>query len=207
MKTALFYDTETTGLPLFNEPSEDPRQPHIIQLAAYLVNLDTWHTCASIDLTIRPEGWEIPDEVAAIHGINTELAMSVGIPESQALSIFLALWRITDYRIAHNEPFDARIIRIAAKRFPTETDPDDWKEGLAECTAKLATPIMKLPPTARMLAAKRNHPKIPTLTEAYEHFTNQKMENAHSAMADVKACLAVYRSIKTMEFKQIESKA
>lgn len=28
MKLALFYDTETTGLPLFSEPSEHPGQPH-----------------------------------------------------------------------------------------------------------------------------------------------------------------------------------
>jgi len=37
MRLAVFFDSETTGLPLFNEPSEDPRQPHIVQLAACLV--------------------------------------------------------------------------------------------------------------------------------------------------------------------------
>lgn len=38
MNPALFFDTETTGLPLFEQPSEDPRQPHIVQLAACLVD-------------------------------------------------------------------------------------------------------------------------------------------------------------------------
>lgn len=31
-------DCETTGLPLFKEPSEDPRQPHIVELAAMLID-------------------------------------------------------------------------------------------------------------------------------------------------------------------------
>ena len=41
MNIALFYDTETTGLPLYDQPSDDPRQPHIVQVGAILVDLDT----------------------------------------------------------------------------------------------------------------------------------------------------------------------
>lgn len=54
MNPALFFDTETTGLPLFKEPSEDPRQPHIVQLGACLVDLDTWKTLATPILKIPP---------------------------------------------------------------------------------------------------------------------------------------------------------
>lgn len=47
-----------------------------------------------------------------------------------------------------------------------------------------------------MLSVGRSHYKTANLTEAYRHFTGLDMENAHSAMADVRACMAVYFAIK-----------
>lgn len=196
MNTVLFYDTETTGIPLFNEPSEDPRQPHIVQLAACLVDLDTHKTIQSMDVIVRPDGWEIPDDVAAIHGITTEVAKDVGISECLAVEMLLELWRKRT-RIGHNEQFDARIIRIALKRYFDDVrdvsgindiidvfPSDSWKAGQAECTLKLARPYCKLPSN-----------KAPKLTEAYKHFTGEDMPDAHSAMGDVQGCMAVYFSI------------
>lgn len=205
MKLALFYDTETTGLPLFKEPSEHPDQPHIVQLAALLVDLDTRQTISSMDVITYPDGWTIPDDVAAIHGITTEHALEVGIPEKMAVEMFMQMWRGPGrVRIAHNEQFDARILRIALKRFidtPDEVLPisDTWKEGISECTAKLATPICQIPPTAKMVKANFNKFKTANLGEAYRHFTGKELENAHSAMADVIACRDVYFAIQDME--------
>jgi DNA polymerase-3 subunit epsilon len=196
MKTALFYDTETTGLPLFKEPSEHPGQPHIVQLAACLVDLDARKTIASMDVIVKPNEWTIPDEVAAIHGITTAHALDVGIPEEMALDMFLALWS-QRLRVGHNESFDARLIRIAQSRFgKSESELTVWKAGKAECTQLLATPICKLPPTDKMKAVGRFHYKSANLGEAYRYFTVKDIENAHSAMADVQACMTVYFAIK-----------
>lgn len=193
---ALFYDTETTGLPLFSEPSEDPRQPHMVQLAACLVDTETRQTIASLNVIIRPDGWEIPDAVAAIHGITTERALEVGVPESLAVGMFMELYN-DRLRIAHNEAFDARILRIALIRHEADDSiADDWKAGKAECTQALATPILKLPPTPKMVAAGRRHHKSANLGEAYKHFTGTELAGAHNAMVDVQACMAVYFAIK-----------
>lgn len=195
MNLAFFYDTETTGLPLFKEPSEHPGQPHIVQLAGALVDLESRDIIASLDVIVRPDGWEIPDEVAAVHGITTEHAHAVGIPESLALSLFLELWGGRQ-RIAHNESFDARIVRIAQHRAgELEQDLEGWKTGPAQCTARLSTNIIQLPPTAKMLAAHRTHYKTPNLGEAVQFFTGKPLENAHSAMADVRGCMDVYFGI------------
>jgi DNA polymerase-3 subunit epsilon len=80
---------------------------------------------------------------------------------------------------------------------------DLWKAGKAECTQRLATPILKLPPTDRMKAAKRFHYKSPNLGEAYQHFTGQPLEGAHNAMVDVRACAAVYFAIKATESEAV----
>lgn len=196
MRLALFYDTETTGLPLFNEPSEDPRQPHLVQLAAAMVDVDSRKTVASMDVIVKPEGYEIPAEVSKIHGITTEHAAEVGVPEGMAVAMLLDLWASGKrIRVAHNEEFDARIVRIALLRHATPETAERWKAGAAQCTARLSTPILKLPPTDRMRAAGRFHHKTPNLGEAYRHFTGQELQNAHTALADVQACMAVFFAI------------
>lgn len=183
MNLALFYDTETTGLPLWREPSDHPDQPHIVQLAAALVDLDTRRTVGSLDVIVRPEGWTIPEDMTAIHGISTELARDVGVSEGAALSMLLDLWN-GHKRIGHNQPFDARIIRIAQHRAGfAEGELEKWKSGTAECTQRLATSIMRIGKTTN-------------LREAHEHFLGRPLENAHSAMADVQGCMAVYFAIQ-----------
>ena len=194
MKPILFYDTETTGLPDFKAPSEAAHQPHIVQLAALLVDPHSRETIASMDVIVRPLGWTIPDDVAAVHGITTERATAVGVSESIALGLLLDLWGCAGVRVAHNEQFDARIIRIAQHRFDCG-DLDAWKGAPAECTARLTTPICNIPPSSAQQAKTSFKRKTPTLGEAYRHFFGRELEGAHSAMADAQACRDIYFAI------------
>ena len=190
----LFLDTETTGLPLWKEPSHHPGQPHIVQLAALMVNVDTRKTVATIDLTIRPEGWTIPDETAAIHGVTTEHALDVGVPESMALRLFIEMWTRCAFRVAHNAPFDARILRIALTRHLPDLA-DSYKAGAEQCTQALSTPVLNLPPSEKMRAVGRTHAKSANLREAYEFFMGKPLEGAHTALADAQACRDVWLAI------------
>lgn len=196
MKTLLFYDSETTGLPVWNQPSDHPDQPHITQIAALLTD-EAGNKLASLDLLIRPDGWTIPVDLQALTGITMERAEHGGVPELAALSAFETLWRRASLRIAHNESFDARILRIGFKRFAGICEPDEWKNSPAACTQVLSTPILKLPPTERMIAAGRSRQnKSPKLAEAYEFFTGKPLSGAHNAMIDVMGVKAVWFAIQ-----------
>lgn len=193
MQEFIVYDTETTGLPDWRNPSDGEQQPHIVQLAAKLCSAEG-EVIDQMNVIVRPEGWEIPEDVIAVHGITAEQAEAEGVPEAEALEQLLTLWD-GRLRVGHNQSFDSRIIRIATKRYSDEETIDLWKAGEAECTMQLAKPIMQIPPYGRYGW------KAPKLAEAYEHFTGKSMENAHDAMADVDACLAVYLAIKAEEDK------
>lgn len=194
----LAYDTETTGLPLWDQPSEHPEQPRVCELAAVLFDDTDGEQLATLHTIIRPDGWTIPAETAAIHGITTEFAESMGTPMRLVLPVFLSLWERSDVRCAHNESFDRRMLRIELFRTPpyTEADADKWMAAPAFCTQAKSTPILKLPPTEKMIAAGRRHSKSANLSEAYEYFTGKKLQNAHSAMADVMACVEVYMALQ-----------
>ncbi len=203
-KILLGYDSETSGLPLFKEPSEHPDQPHLIELAAKLVVEDTREVVGNMNVLIQPVGFVISQEITDITGITQDMAMRYGVPLAQALEMFVALWRNADVRVAHNETFDNRIMRIAFKRdevfnaemVGTEEFADHWKAAPAFCTQTNSTRILNLPPTPKMAAKNMKGPKSPNLGEAYEFFTGRKLEGAHRAMVDVDAAIDVYFGIK-----------
>jgi len=216
MKTILFYDSETTGLPLWSQPSEHPDQPHITQLAAELCVEATGETLRQMSLIVRPDGYTIPDEVAELTGITTELALAEGIEASAVLHQFLEMWKDCDQRAGHNESFDMRILRIAIMRdsvyngmfMPDSAGvdvpfADYWKAAPAYCTQANSTRILNLPPTPKMVKARRFGPKSPNLSEAYEFFTGKKLDGAHNALVDVAACKAVYYGIKAHQAQAV----
>lgn len=195
MSKIVVWDTETQGLPKFNEPSESPEQPHIVQIGARMIETDTWSVLSTLDVICRPEGWTIPDDVAAIHGITTEMAADVGVPESLAVEMLMDMIG-PRLMVGHNMPFDIRMVRIACFRFFEAASSEEWAARQYECTQAMATPILKLPPTQKMRAAGRHHHKSANLSEAYRFFTGRELVGAHSALVDVDACAAVYRAIK-----------
>lgn len=112
MKTILFYDTETTGLPEWSKPSEDPCQPRITQIAAELCEEETGKVIAAMNFIIRPDGWVIPEELQQLTGITMQRAEKFGVPMNGTLQIFIDMWEHCTERVAHNESFDMRMIRI-----------------------------------------------------------------------------------------------
>ena len=180
MKPILFFDTETTGLPDWNVPSDDECQPHIVELAALLVDPKSMNSLASLGVIVRPDGWVIPDETIEVHGISNEKAAEEGISEKDALEMFLALYSKSSIRVAHNTTFDNRIIRIALKRhLPDAVSDEQWKDKSSyHCT---------------MIDHSKTHGgKWPKLQEAYKFHFGVDFEDAHRAMSDVKACMKVY---------------
>jgi len=192
----LAFDSETTGLPDFGQPSEAPQQPHMVEIAWIPYDTETKDRGPGVRHLIKPEGWIIPPEMTAIHGISHEQAMDEGIREAEALDQFVYAVTRTDMRIAHNAAFDDRIIRIAYARYRTKDEADVYKARPSACTARLSTPLVKAPPTEKMIAAGRHHFKTANLTEALLYFTGRSHTGAHSAAADAEACLDCWIAIQ-----------
>lgn len=185
MSLLLFFDTETTDKDIvWERPSTMPIQPHIVQLAAKLVDSVSRETVSSINLIVKPDGWVIPDKVIEVHGITNEFAHKVGVSETAAVSIFMHLWAQCHIRIAHNTTYDNRIIWIALSRYlPDLVSKEVWKnKELYYCTFQNFKKLVK---------GKDGH----KLKDAYKYFTGNPLVGGHNAMVDVEACQAVYFGI------------
>jgi len=206
-----FYDSETTGLPDFKVPSEAPHQPHIVDIAAVLYDDEKDQVIDQFEALVKPDGWDIPEEVSAIHGITTAIAMEQGThAEYEALWNTMQVLDRAETRCGHNESFDQRILRIALMRYgfgapgweglssdQKREEAKLFKARPAICTMKLATPIMRLPATPAMIrTGKDKWHKNPNLGEAYAHFVGKPFEGAHRAMADTMGALEIYRVMK-----------
>ena len=191
----LVIDTETTGFPR-NAPVDDPSQPYLVELACLVMD----HDGTVIDYyenLIRPDGWTIPPETTAIHGITTEEALEYGVPLDAAMADFMELVDKADALAAFNLKFDAAIIRTAIARTAQREGSHlvrDWTvqvDGLAQlCVMEAAREVMRLP------MKRGNGLKNPNLQEAFRHFYGQDFAHGHSAKADLLACASVHLALR-----------
>jgi DNA polymerase-3 subunit epsilon len=184
------FDTETTGFVNPNLDPDDPRQCHLIQLAAQLVDpADPSGTVMEFSLIVNPGDVEMSKGAYNAHGISLEFAQKHGVSPSTAVDFFMHLSGFADIDVAHNIEFDRKVMALALHR---RTGQPARLTNTGYCTMKAATNIVKSPPTEKMLAAGRNHFKSPNLGECIKHFFGEELEGAHDAMVDVRACRRVY---------------
>ncbi|WP_164975651.1 3'-5' exonuclease [Sphingobium fluviale] len=185
----LGYDTETTGLPLWHEPSDAHSQPHLIQIALLLHDMKG-NEVDRLTTIVKPgPGAVMAPEALEAHGITLERAMDEGMDPSDVVDIFLDWSAKVDLMVGHNESFDRRIMRIAAARHKGFK----WEPTCPNfCTLYRSKFIMNLPPTAKMIAAGVPGPKSPNLGECIRHFFNEDLDGAHDAMVDISASMRVF---------------
>lgn len=184
----LVFDTETSGLPLWSEPSDHPGQPHVVDLACSL------YDAAGVEIerydTIINPGVEIPDDVAQIHGITTDMARQLGVAPADALRNFLGMVRSAVVIVGHNVSFDIRMMRIMAARELGEKLDCPLPEF---CTMRRTTNLVKV------LKAKPRFSedwKWPNLSEATQHFFNEPHVDAHRARPDCDAAARIFFHLK-----------
>ena len=194
----LFFDTETTGLPDYRSNPSDACQPHLVQIACILTE-DNGLERASVNLIVNP-GVPIPSGASSVHGISSELAERAGMSSATAIAMWDRLASRADLVVAHNIKFDWALIETAWHRAGKGSA---FYAAHARrsmfCTLEAASPIVNLPPTARMVAAGFNKPKPPKLSECISHFFGEELIGAHDALVDVRACARIYFHLLTLE--------
>lgn len=196
------YDTETTGLPDWKQPSEAEHQPHLTDLC-YLLFSKEGELIESMDALIRPDGWVIPQDVEELTGLSTDFLTINGIPEREALAMFGRINKQADVRVAHNANFDERIMRIGISRYFGKDVADKFKEKPIYCTANATKNIVKCPPTEAMLNSRfRNTFKTPNMQEALSFFCpGEVIGQAHRARPDAEACAKVFFAMQARGFQ------
>ena len=184
--TIIFFDTETTGLPLdYNAPSSKlDNWPRLVQLAWIVSDCDG-NVISSENHIIIPNGFEIPSISASIHGITTEIAKSKGEKLVDVIDKFLGVLQNATAIAGHNISFDQHIVEAEILRCGRS---NILKSLPAYCTMKMSANYCNI-------LNSNKEVKWPTLQELFFKLYGEKFEGAHNAMADTKA---TYRCFFTL---------
>ncbi len=184
----LIFDTETTGLPRnWRAPLSDlDNWPRMVQLAWHLYG-KAGTKIGEGDLIIKPEDFEIPADVARIHGITTARALNEGVSLENALTTFEEILSKVEYLVAHNISFDEKILGAEFLRKGMQNGLEGKKRI---CTMESSTNFCAI-------AGPRGN-KWPNLTELHKKLFNEGFVDAHNAAADVAVTAKCFWELKRL---------
>ncbi len=188
-RRVVIFDTETNGLPLNwkrDGITEANNWPDLVSIC-WMVYENGQHKYTEYCI-IRPDGWTINDESAAIHGISHAMANAVGRPLAEVLQKFKTDIKDCTKLVAHNLNFDSNVMQSAYK-WRLKEDPSNWWPTHAHfCTMLTATDELKIPSPNGYASYK--WPKLDELYKAT--FNEEAPANAHSADRDVDVLAKIY---------------
>jgi DNA polymerase III epsilon subunit-like protein len=179
----IVLDTETTGLPVdYHAPLTDfDNWPRAVQIA--WANFDNdGNFIEKHNHIIFPDGYEIPEDATAKHGITTARAQIEGVPINNILEALAGDMVRADWIVAHNMDFDASILGSEFLRADYENyfDTTDMI-----CTMQASTDFCAIPGPRGNTRGN----KWPRLSELYAIlFEGASIEGEHNAEVDVLAC-------------------
>lgn len=198
IKDVLFLDTETTGIPdrAAKWDSDYMDYPHVVQIA--------WlHGCKAENHIIRPDGWEIPEDAQAVHGITTEYALEHGEPFAAVVDMLIADCHEAGLICGHNIHFDTGIIKANILR---ELGREYYDANDVESALYKGKRIDTMRSTMKWVDARfaSGRLKFPNFGELYDRCFPGETFGAHDALEDCKAvarCLPVLIENGLVELK------
>ena len=192
--TTLFFDTETTGLPIDRRISALQNGVNWPQLVSISWSIWTDGKCVKrVSHIIKPRGWVIPVGATAIHGISHEEAQMNGIPLLDALMEFKQGIIQSNRIVAHNMEFDKNVI-FHAFAWHLKKDPRRfWREEAEFCSMTVAKDELKIPFTNANKNKNGDLYKMPGLDEVFRATFNEPVPpKAHSSDRDVEVLEKIY---------------
>lgn len=194
----LFFDTETTGIPDKSAKwdADYMGYPHVVQIA--------WiYKGEKFNYIIRPEGWEIPEEATAVHGITTEYALEHGAPFAAVIDKFISDCREAGLICGHNIHFDTSIVKanILRELGRAYYDAENVEDALFK-----GKRIDTMRSSMKWVDARNSWGKLkfPNLGELYARCFPGETFTAHDALEDTQAvvrCLPVLVEKGLVELK------
>lgn len=178
-------DTETSGLFNFALPADAEGQPRLAHLAMIFVG-ENLQEESIVDLLVKPDGWTMPPEVAAINHLPNELLLEKGLPVAHVLQAYTDAVDCGRIIVAFNSQYDTKIMRGELRRAGMD---DRFERTPNICVMRALTDICKIP------KANGKGYKFPKLAEAMTAF-NIKQDGAHTAGGDARSALELFRVLK-----------
>ena len=196
-----FFDCETTGVPAkgLKWDADFMQFPQVVQLAWSVGDKEKSYI-------IKPDGYEIPEETTAIHGITTERAIAEGVPFAVVVDEFLTDAADAPLVCAHNIYFDTSMLKANVLRWCGREYYDAKAEDALHKGKRIDT-MMKCIKFVGALFANGRPGKFPTLEELYNKLFPGETFPAHDALEDIRAlrrCVPELVELGIIELKQKE---
>lgn len=182
----LFFDTETSGLPLSYKKAywKDLNNfPRIVSLSWFLTD-DKGKILSDGDFIIKPNGFEIDKQSIKTHGITQEIANEKGKELKSVLVDFLMDYEQSDNTVlvAHNIFFDFNVLYSELVRtFPNTV------------FNKLVPMIDTMKPLSQFVGIKNYYGyKWPTLQQLHYKLFDEYFTDAHNSKADTEAVVRCF---------------